>query len=333
MFPRQFPYELVEEIVEEAWITSDADTRWPFYQTASCVSRRWRDIITNVGFRQLIFENTTDVVMYRKLVSRHIPPEDLLVEREAKSRALFRRSQLHIVVDDEMHIHLSGIGYGHTNSTIPQFVTDCKSMLVVVHQLPSHNRFLMPYLPLFDFMSKFPSLTHLYMIWPYVHINNYESPGIRLPSVVYLRIYEYPRCVCHTQEPHSHSEQCFSYHLPTFFPRLEHLHFDTPYILKCLTHPPSLQLVTLEAPPSHFIASRGYFSSVIGWNIGSALSCGFLKREHEDSPRRKIIVNSGPSEPVGWRHAKAACEAHGIVLELRCEYLEPAEPLAIVPVT
>ncbi|KAH9942101.1 hypothetical protein B0H21DRAFT_525925 [Amylocystis lapponica] len=327
----RLPPELIEDIVQQAWVTTDAAGRWPLYQAVSCVCQQWLDIMISASLRYIVLENPFDIEMYRKLVSRY-----------SFARTLTQRAHLRIDLDHRMDLFLHSESRWLSNGAlaITQIVPDCKSMHVVLNvpqPLNSRDMAYSPYHMLFTLLANFRSLQNLYLFWPFTYIGRCASPPIAIHTVTYLRIHEYPRCTCspvHTQQ-HLLAQQpgaleCFHYYLPTLFPNLRHIHFDKPCILKRLTHPRSLELVTLESPPCHFLPERGYFGSLVGWNIVSALLAGFLRREHKGDPQRAIVINTGVDEPDGWQQALLACRESGVLLERRCIYPYPRGKPAVV---
>ncbi|KAI0654628.1 hypothetical protein C8Q70DRAFT_925263 [Cubamyces menziesii] len=340
LHPRTLPNELIHCIIHEAWfslVDYEWGDRWELYRSLSLVSRLWRDIMTTVALRCVMIQTPQDFSVYRHLVTRRwgLDPETTEVERAAPAaRDYFQRSELHIVVSDWSCPSFSGFYFATDYPRIPCYIPACKHISVIIKELPSNDRFVLPYQPLFNFLSQYTTTKEVYLLWTYTHINRYILPTDEVRGVTYLRVHEYPRCVCHNysrSSSHKHDSDCFSYHLPMLFPNLEHLHLDSPYILKCLETPPTLTKLTLEAPPIHYLPSLGHFSSLMGWNIVSALACGLFKRDDRDFPRKKIVVNTGPTDPTGWRQALAACQEHGVELELRHVYLNPPQPSRPIP--
>ncbi|KAI0636122.1 hypothetical protein C8Q77DRAFT_1155827 [Trametes polyzona] len=330
--PRTLPVEIVSYIIYDAWFSMVDDewgNRWDFYRDVSLVSRTWRDTMASIALRCVMIQRPQDLFNYRLLVKRrwglHSESDDM--ERVAPAaRDYFQRSELHIMVSDWTCPSSTGFAFTTDYARIPCYIPACKHVSVIIRELPSNDRFILPYRPLFEFLSQYTTTQELYLLWTYTHINRYILPADRMRGVTYLRVHEYPRCVCHNyhyQSGHKHDQECFSYYLPTLFPNLKHIHLDTPYILKCLCTPASVTQLTLEAPPIHYLASLGHFSSLMGWNIVSALSLGLFRRDSPDAPRKKIVVNAGIKEPAGWRQALAACQAHDVVLELRRVYSMP----------
>ncbi|CDO78117.1 hypothetical protein BN946_scf184684.g1 [Trametes cinnabarina] len=321
--------ELVHNILQDAWFSMlerEWSDRWAFYRNVFLVSRTWRDDISIVALRYVMIQTAQDFAVYRKLVIRRwgVDPDSPDIECVAPAaRDFFQRSELHVVVSEWTCPSSTGFQFATDYARIPSYIPSCKHISIIIKELPSNDDFIRPYEPLFEFLSPYTSTKELYLLWTYTHINRYILPSARVCGVTYLRIHEYPRCICHSNRHvagHKHDGDCLSYHLPTLFPNLKHLHLDTPYILKCLAIPPSVTQLTLEAPQIHHLPSRGHFSSLMGWNIVSALSLGLFKRDSPDAPRKKIVVNSGPDEPAGWARALAACEAHDVVLELHRVY-------------
>ncbi|KAH9846415.1 hypothetical protein C2E23DRAFT_852942 [Lenzites betulinus] len=331
---RSLPIELIHCIIHEAWFSLVDDewgNRWDFYRDLSLVSRSLRDIMASVALRCVMIQTSKDLNNYRLLIKRRwgFDPHTRDGGRVAHIvRGYFERSELHIVVSDWTCPSQTSFHFSTDYASIPRYIPACKRVSVIIKELPSNDRFVLPYRPLFQFLSQYTTTKELYLLWTYTHINRYILPTDPMHGVTYLRIHEYPRCVCHNYNytsGHSHDHECFSYYLPTLFPDLEHIHLDTPYILKCLSTPKGVTCLTLEAPPIHYLSSIGYFSSLMGWNIVSALSLGLFRRDDPDAPRKKIVVNAGAKEPAGWRQALAACQAHDVELVLRHVYITPTD--------
>ncbi|KAI0712648.1 hypothetical protein C8Q76DRAFT_622321 [Earliella scabrosa] len=344
------PIELVHEILREAWSTfplGDRDNewgaRWDFYHNISLVSRPWAGVMATVALQRITIQCAKDFAFYRRLIIREFGADlarcedtsDSDIERvDPSARAFFERSTIHIVLTDIdwSSTNRTGIIWRTNYALIPHYVPACRFIEVIIKELPSDDRFSVPYRPLFEFLAQYQTTRDIRLAWTYTHIKRYILPTIRVEGVTYLRLHLYPRCVCHNLRTlpangpgvapliifpvptPAHQPDCFSYRLPTLFPDLRHLHIDTPYILKSLKTLPALELLTIEAPPMHYLPELGQFSSVMEWNIVSAVSAG-LMRSSEGEPRKKIAVNAGPTEPVGWKQAVAACDKHGVELE------------------
>ncbi|OSD02343.1 hypothetical protein PYCCODRAFT_1445227 [Trametes coccinea BRFM310] len=325
------PVELAHSILYQAWFSlleKEWPDRWNLYRDFSLVSHSWREVMSSVAFRCVMIQTAKDFKVYQKLIKKRwgVDPSSKTVERVAPAaHDFFRRSDLHIMLSDWTCQSSLGITFATDYARIPNYVPSSKHISVTIKELPSSDRNILPYRPLFDLLEQYPDTQDVYLLWTYTHINRYLLPqNVEVRGITYLRLHEHPRCVCHnTYHPagHKHESQCFSYHLPSVFKDLQHLHLDTPYILKCLNIPPSVTQLTLEAPPIYYLASLGHFSSLMGWNIVSALSLGLFKPGDDSrARRRKIVVNAGSSEPIGWKQVLAACEAHDVELELRHVY-------------
>ncbi|KAI9065723.1 hypothetical protein FKP32DRAFT_1567305 [Trametes sanguinea] len=325
------PVELAHRILHDAWFSlpeKEWTNRWNLYRDFSLVSHSWREVISSVAFRCVMIQCAKDFKIYKKLILERwgTDPNSAREERVAPAaHDFFRRSDLHIVFSEWKCHGSPGITFATDYARIPNYVPFSKHISVVIKELPSGDLDLHPYRPLFEFLEQYPDTQDVRLQWNYTHINKYLlPPNTEVRGMTYLRLREHPRCVCHNSyhsAGHKHESNCFSYHLPNVFKDLEHLHIDTPYILKCLNIPPGVRQLTLEAPPIYYLPSLGHFSSMMGWNIVSALALGLFKRDDDPkAKRRKIVVNAGPTEPLGWKRVRAACEAHDVDLELRHVY-------------
>ncbi|KAL6303349.1 hypothetical protein BKA93DRAFT_788061 [Sparassis latifolia] len=180
-------------------------------------------------------------------------------------------------------------------------------------------------LPFFH-LANMRSVESLLLSWSPCTGSNVQSMNrgitrdVSLEKVTYLRLRNYPRCLCKGKHSENSVQVCVAFYLPTYFPKLQHLHFEEPYFLKRLVHPPGLERVTLEAPPDHSISSLGAYTSIASYNIASALRAGFLRRKRVGDPRKLIVVNTGTAKPVGWQDAVAACHEYDVSIEFRCTY-------------
>ncbi|KAI0774782.1 hypothetical protein BD413DRAFT_305180 [Trametes elegans] len=144
-----------------------------------------------------------------------------------------------------------------------------------------------------------------------------------LPRIRHLRFKDYPACTCPARElGRGHAESyCFAYQLTTAFPRVEHLHLDTPVSLKDITPPATLRTLTLEVPLGTPVASQGVSTSlhrsVVGYNLDAALKLGLLGTRLPSSKQREIVLRTTGDELTGWAEAQVACERHSIVLVRR----------------
>ncbi|KAI1794796.1 hypothetical protein LXA43DRAFT_87400 [Ganoderma leucocontextum] len=327
---RMLPSEIIHDIVREAWLTivdGDWDLRWDFYHTISVVSRSFSAAMQNAALRAVAIRTPEDLTKYRCLVKRRfgLDPESKDGDERAHPAAIgfFAHSELHIVLADWI-CPGSGFQYRTEYVQIPRYIPVCKYLQVLVKELPSNDQYTLPYKPLFQLLSQYTGTRHMSLHWAYTHSNRYILPSDPVVGVTYLRMREYPRCVCHNRSQpiyhnypagdarRAHSTECFSFYLPKLFPQLRHLHFDTPFFLKNISTPPSVVLLTIEVPPVHFTRELGRFSSLSPWNIVSALSYGFFRTvrvptsDDPDSepdapppPRKKIIVNTGSKDPSG----------------------------------
>ncbi|TFK90766.1 hypothetical protein K466DRAFT_596689 [Polyporus arcularius HHB13444] len=349
------PLELIHSIVFEAWVTIESSqewrSRWDFFRDVSMVSKTWRSVMTDVALRLVTIGTRRDFEAYKRIIRQEfgVDPNFTDVERVHPSAdKYFERSDLHITLTDwASTINVFAFSCDYTR--IPHYIPKARFIDVTIRELPTNDRHTLPFRPLFQCLSQYRATRRMSLRWTYTHINRFIVPTGRVRGVTYLRLVEYPRCNCHNFRivlpgtgpeagPNagpplyfpvgSHRLDCFSHYLPTLFPDLRHLHLETPYLLKRLKLPPSVALLTLEAPPVHYLPSVGYYSSLMSWNIISAVSAGLLRRTENDAPRKRIVVKCGPNEPVGWRQAVSACESRDVDLESRHVYkVQHSEPL------
>lgn len=160
---------------------------------------------------------------------------------------------------------------------------------------------------------------------------------IPLPHVTFLRLTHHPACECSRdhrdqwsprRRADGHLKTCLAVSLLEAFPSLVALHIENPVFLKNLAPPRSLRTLTIEAPPVVHIAGREAYSSIVEYNVASAVRRGFmcgprssstsspsLEAEAEaEAEGREIVVLTGRANPLGWSVAQKACEEKGVTL-------------------
>lgn len=340
------PLELTHEILRSAWATITGDegwgTRWDFFRDMSLVSRGWASVMTEVILRRVTIGTRRDFETYLRIIRREfgVDVESKDVERVHPSAYdFFQCSDLYITLTDWASV-AAVFSFDCDYTRIPHYVPNPRYIDVTVKELPSNDGRIHPYSPLFRCLSQYYTVSDLSLRWTYTHINRYVVPQHHVLGVTYLRLVEFPRCNCQNYRhlipgtgvdgfppvyfpQGSHRLDCFSHLLLTLFPDLRHLHLDTPYILKNLKILPRLTLLTLEVPPVHYLPKLGYYSSLMSWNVVSAVKSGLMRRTDEDAERKKIVVNCGPRHPMGWSQALSVCAARGVDLELHPVYEVP----------
>ena len=103
-------------------------------------------------------------------------------------------------------------------------------------------------------------------------------------------------------------------------PNLHHLHLDTPFFLKLLDVPSTLDTITIEAPPREHIVGWESFSTIMGYNVSAALHRGLLPARFVGH-RRTLIVRTGLAEPHGYKPVREACGQYGVVLVKEVVYM------------
>lgn len=174
------------------------------------------------------------------------------------------------------------------------------------------------------YAAEFPSLTHLDFASPMPFLPDLQDPSDLpvLPKIRYLRFAQYPRCYCpmamNMDMGHGPAlaVRCPAARLTAAFPGVEHLHIDTPHILKYITPLDALHTLTLEVPWS----GAGQQCSIMAYNLPAALNRGLLSAPPRAGIRRTVVLHSPGAEPVGWGIARAACEQRGIGLVRRAGF-------------
>ncbi|GBE88419.1 hypothetical protein BKA93DRAFT_78402 [Sparassis latifolia] len=314
--PSKLPPELVEYIIEEAWLTCSTAERWELYSNVCRVSPDWHAILLDICLQFVIIDVPADIEGYRKLMPSRMALRDNVQTLGGGAYYSSKPSHLCLTLRNRFKRHVMRDSYGNWSdfyAMIHPFVPNCTSVHIVLADESMFEGSMSK--RLFSMLSRIRN-TSLYLTWAY-YAEGKGTPDILLPAVTYLRIQHYPQCSCRTASEGQHEDNCLSDNLLSRFPNLRHLHLDSPFFLKYLRASPTLETVTLDAPPSRVIATREPMSSLVGWNIGAGLNRGFLKGGATSS-RRRILVNTGTKEPMGWSQAQIACDAHGVVLERRC---------------
>ncbi|RPD77405.1 hypothetical protein L226DRAFT_321628 [Lentinus tigrinus ALCF2SS1-7] len=341
------PVELIHKILVEAWSTMQGSGEWEkrsdLFRKVSLISKKWANVMTDVALHTIVIGTERDFEFYQRIILREfgVDPDSKDHERvHPSAHEYFKSSNLYITLTEWTTMGTE-FSFKCDYARIPHYIPSALYIEVSVNELPTNDVISHPFLPLFLCLSQYTNVSDLRLRWTYTHINRYTvPPQCSVRGVTYLRLVEFPRCNCQNFRhlvpgtgvdgfqplyfpPGSHRLDCFSYRLPTLFPDLRHLHLETPYILKNLKILPGLTLLTLEAPPVHYLPSLGYFSSLMSWNVVSAVKSGLMRRTDGDALRKKIVVNGGLKKPLGWRKALAACQARGVELELRHVYKSP----------
>ena len=339
----RMPPELLLIVLSDLWASCpNSEERWRLYASVSPLSRAYRRIMTYVALRHVFLHSKHDFDVYRMLIlgylgkdpSSEVEQVDMVVARD-----FFKRAELHIELTD-----YSAIGpfkYNTDYSIIPRYIPTCRLIDVVIAPHPGHDSPYTPqYEPLFECLAQYQdSAPEVHISWTYTHMRDYVVPAPIVRGVRYLRLHDYPRCHCrknvrlrpgeHVHASQLHGRKCFSFLLPTLFTDLEHLRIDTPFILKGLSVPPSCTKLEIEAPPVHFLPERGFYGSLVNWNVVSALSSGLMQFAEEKGPKtrarvvRTIVVHTGPEEPDGWSAALKACKSRHVRLERRITFKVP----------
>ena len=208
-------------------------------------------------------------------------------------------------------------------SVLASVIGDCRALTAA-----APPRF--PYLHLFErvklfyLLQRFPSLTSVRIdfLWDYPEIA--PKPIVApLPSVRFLRLRHWPPCPCSRQREATEDDDglgkgcqrtCMAGTLAEIFPALQELHLDSPVSLVRVLAPPTLEVLTLEAP----VAAPFTRGTLAVFGIEEALSKGFMPAPEleagEDVSRRRIQVHTVRERPAGWDEAHDACEKRSIML-------------------
>lgn len=340
------PTETLELICENAWRSADSTRqRELLYRALAASHPHLHRIILRVAIRNALFDSTSSCTFYSTDVAgaaasfagvKHSTHDSQLLDR------LFERSHICLVAPLKFETgpspHRLGPSIRASIDRLRAVVKDCSSFTLTS---PSSN-FPTIYIPtLFACLASFPSLTHL-QLDVHLLISAYDDVYYdttiliedHLPSVTFLRLREHPRCGCEVlkdmpeAEPKplrsdNHQIDCMSVILLEAFPNLRHLHLDHPFFLKDLNVPPTLETLTLEAPPQVVIQGQPPRSFLLGYNISAALKRGLMRSDPqamEQQTQKTIVVHTGTVEPYSWGSVVSSCAEAGVRLIRHISY-------------
>ncbi|KAH9911276.1 uncharacterized protein BXZ73DRAFT_108143 [Epithele typhae] len=346
------PTELLLLLLETAWLsTSSPAERLALYRALVASHPIIRALAIHVATRFVIVDltemGTGDVSLYTQVTrdaANARPAAEQSLSPSEFSCALFRRS----------HLHLEGYVFPRSKSLIARTVRwgelenllrllsvvvigDCHSLTVaappVADPLHSplwhHERS-----PVFTLAQRFRSLERLRLDWSWADrdLPIMDTRPTPLSTVRYLRLREYPPCLCARVVRRGENgaqagdspvavkclTSCMAGTLPQVFPRLEHLHLDTPVALAAVRAPLTLRTLTLEAPSQAISPSDGgnshTRSSLLRYDIPALFTVT------EVATPTSIITRTTGELPLGWGAALEACIKHGVVLSRRIAY-------------
>lgn len=346
----QLPIEIVEEIVAEAWkSTSSANERQQLYSSLEEALPTLEDVIGRVAVRYVTFAmplhptESSDGILYSDIfreVERTQPEDDHPADQvPSTADQRFRASHLRLDMTDVRRGTTTDCGIRvFENREGPLYsILNSVSSITLASLLPIPERdirrlvgdsFILGTLremeTVFSLLANLPRLTSLHLEYDVgVHrarLGIGPMAPIAFTALTFLRT---RTCPCCGLPPHTynapfdgsrgHAAECARGAFARMFPRLRELQLDAPLFLQYLVVPPSLERITLDAPPPAKL-----FCSIQTYNVAAGLRRWMEPRLEAGGGRTtrmrlgKIVVRTGADEPFGWRQAQEACEKHGV---------------------
>lgn len=318
------PDDIVEDILTDVWLRQDIGDRWQFYRAMLAVCRQWRCVMLLLRFQFVIVEDKRDCNSYRRLFLSFFPQTGV-VDPEEDEPYLAAFSRTHIRAPSELLDHLS-------------FVLNCVSIEVIIGSEDSQS---------LDF-SGAPLPAHLSYPWT-------RFPHLRSLSLLYLpNTYEPRRWFTRSPAPqprttpsithlHLHSSTALTgqhatplKRLSRSYPNITHLRLSAPIPLFHFSKLwKDLEMIEIDVPPERAYR-EGHFQHchIAPFMCVFAIKSGLFpplqppEREEEDEPRRhrrmrRLVVNAGVDEPIGWNNLAAVCREYEIELVRKVEYDRP----------
>lgn len=327
-FQPPLPFELLETIVEDAWLTCTGSAdRWELFDALHRVDPTWAELADVVASRIVLLECSFDIARYNALTIA----DGSMWEHGFASHSCLQaasRSHLRYALVPEFSIFGDCNSWSEHFQRLRVFVPHCYSAELIFKKDTSDlHKEDGKWEAMFTFLATLPELRHLHLR-PEVESDAF-LPRTHIPQVTHLRLSTLKACRCEGWE----RERCLFRNILMRMPAVRHIRLEGPTFLRRFTPCRTpLESLTLDAPPMQAIARREPYSSVMEYNITAALNRGLMRRDKKDwgkSPRC-IIVNTGVQLPLGWEHAQAACVAHGVTLERRCVWMKPVKRETVV---
>lgn len=356
----RLPTEIVEEIVADAWMSSSsADERQHLYSSLKEAVPTLRDVIGRVAIRYVTFamplhsteplDGTLYSDIFREVESTQQDdhPADH-APSTADSDQRFRASHLRLDMTDARQGTTIDCGIRvFENHEGPLYsILNSVSSITLASLLPIPERdirrlvgdsFILGTLremeTVFSLLADLPRLTSLYLGYDVgahrARLGKGPMPPIAFTALTFLRT---RTCPCCGLPPHTynapydgsrgHAAECARGALARMFPRLRELWLDAPLFLRYLVVPPSLESITLDAPPPAKL-----FCSIQTYNVAAGLRRWMEPRQDAASGKaarmrlEKIVVRTGGVEPIGWRQAQEACDKYGVAFVREVYYV------------
>ncbi|EIW63718.1 uncharacterized protein TRAVEDRAFT_67742 [Trametes versicolor FP-101664 SS1] len=356
--PGQLPIEIVEDIVAEAWKSaSSANERQHLYSSLKQADPTLGDVIGRVAIRYvtlampLYSTEPSDHTLYSDIVREveHTQPVDGPPDHAPSTADQhFRASHLRLDMTDVRGGTTTdcGIRVFEDRGGPLYSILNSVSSITLASLLPIPERdirrlvgdsFILGTLRemeiVFGLLADLPRLTSLYLEYDVgVHsarLGKGPMPPIAFTALTFLRT---RTCPCCGLPPHTynapydgsrgHAAECARGAFARMFPRLRELWLDAPLFLRYLVVPPSLESITLDAPPPAKL-----FCSIQTYNVAAGLRRWMEPRQDAASGEaarmrlEKIVVRTGGVEPIGWRQAQEACDKYGVAFVREVHYV------------
>jgi len=306
------PDDIVEDILTDVWLRQDIGDRWQCYTSMLGVCRQWNSIMLILPFKFIVADNIEDCNVYRRMFLPFFPRTGIADPKEDEPYlSVFSRT--HIRAPHEILDSLA-------------FVPNCISIEIIIGNDAPGPRTELSYA-----WSRFPRLRSLSLLYLPNATEPRQSLCRRIPRVSpfisHLHLH-YPEALA---GPHASLK-----HLSAAYPNVTHLRLSAPIpLFNCIGLWKDLQVITIDAPPEKTY-KEGHFQHchISPFSCVVALKAGLFPplSGHNDldnldgagpMTQRKIVVNAGMSEPLGWTNVANMCREHGVELVHKVEHVRP----------
>lgn len=356
--PGRLPIELVEEIVADAWkLTSSANERQELYSLLKQAHSTLGDVIGRVAIRYVTFAmplcsiEPSDGALYSDIfreVERTPQVDHSADQVPSTADHHFRASHLRLDMTDVRRVTTfdGGIRVFENREGLLYSILNSVSSITLASLLPIAERdirrlvgdsFILGTLTemetVFSLLASLSRLTSLHLEYDVgahrARLDLWPMRPIAFTALTFLRT---RTCPCCGLPPHTynapfdgsrgHAAECARGAFARMFPRLRELQLDAPLFLRYLVVPPSLECITLDAPPPTKL-----FCSIQTYNVAAGLRRWMEPRPEAGGGRdtrmrlERIVVRTGGVEPIGWRQAQEACDKYGVAFVREVYYL------------
>jgi hypothetical protein len=330
------PPELLERILEEAWTTlappplenararfdlglATNRYRWSFYTAVTSAAHTIRALALELPYRLVIMRTTGDVELYRCVFGQRLADarrrSNDREKADAQHRALFMRTRVHLAYVGDFLASVTDLPGPHTMVVRAAWRKD-HTPLVPTAKAVVFERWLATS----ELMSWLRALGRLEILRI---VELVPTPAARtrctagLAMVPLLRLRGENTVTIDSVEVCG-SSQAWSIIFAMVRPQYTRLVFLTRQSLRdvvpAFTH--TLNTLVLDSPPDVNGAT-----ALSLWGIPSALAAGIFEAQARRGSSPRIIVRGAKQvEPIAWDAAWAACQEHGVALELETVY-------------